>query len=416
MKSAKSRLIGLLIVLGFVGALLFSQRSTKSSTPIDYETLPQTLDIASPKVVRAGTPFQVSVSMKQSTGEKQSTTDAGSIALDILEATGVTRLTEQSKNGQAFFQVSSENTQSSGILRLLATTATSRGEVIVQIQPGEAADGIVPLAGPKTMIADGNHSTLVSVIPTDTYGNPLPENTSVKLFVRRPNDLVEEIDATVGTFVAGVRVKSGTIAGRTTMRVAVGDATGPEIEVEETPGSVVLFSLTGPKAAIRADGRSLIELSTPQLADRFGNVLLDGTTVTLQGDGPGGRIAAITSTVEGRAFFRLVAPSAPGRLSLVAFVGDVPSAPIGFEVQAGADKLVVAASRIGGEVEIRIGPVLTELGGFVPDGTNVSVTRGNGERSIAQIRSGVAVLKLPLLASEPFTVSVLDLRRAMVAP
>jgi hypothetical protein len=404
------RLVGLLFVLAFIGALLFSQRPTDRVVPLDVEVLAKTIDIVAPSTLVAGSPFEVNASLKDSSSGDTTVT------LDLVDAVGVTRLTEQAKDGHAFFRVSGEDSQKSGVLRLIATTTTARGEASVQIQPGRAVDGIVPLAGPKAMIADGIHSALVNVIPTDTYGNPLPENTSVTLYVRRPNDSVETVNGTVGIFLAGIRVKSGTVAGRTTMRVEVDGATGPEIDVIETPGSVVLFSLVGPTGAIRADGRSVVELSTPQLADRYGNVLLDGTSVSLQGDGPQGRVIAVTSTVDGRAFFRLAAPSAPGRMSLVAFVGDVPSSPIGLEIAAVTQSPPFSMSRIADDVEVRVGPVLTELGGFVPDGTTVSVIRENGETKNVQLRSGIALIRLPLRAGETFTVSVLDIRKTLVAP
>lgn len=68
----------------------------------------------------------------------------------------------------------------------------------------------------------------------------------------------------------------------------------PERTVMETPGLPASFHLQADKRSVPADGRQLVRLTSSQITDRFGNVLLDGVHVTVLADIPGQRSALAT--------------------------------------------------------------------------------------------------------------------------
>ena len=66
-------------------------------------------------------------------------------------------------------------------------------------------------------------------------------------------------------------------------------------------------------------------------------------------------------------------PSTPGPLTLELTVDGVRSDPLVINFGADVTVLPVEVDRDGDAVTMTIGPVLTELGGFVPDGTIAKV-------------------------------------------
>lgn len=313
----------------------------------------------------------------------------GEVTVDIVTSWAVRRIVARATDGTAVVTVPGSALSSSGVVTIIATTATGAGRGTFEVTPRAAVGPLIPLAGPRSVVADGAHWTMVSVLPTDEFGNGVVDGTPVLLDVRRADGTTERIEATIEELGVGVRVLSGTTAGVMTIRTTVDGAIGPEVEVAEVPGPPVAFTAVWDVEHERADGRSIGIVRTSRLRDRFGNVLLDGTAVRLQGSSPDGRFSMTAVTIDGRATFHVEAPARPGAVSGTVEVGGVRAPIESIEAAAALEDFGIELTTGPLGVEVTIGPVVTLLGGFAADGTEVVVSTPSGQRT-AVLAGGMA--------------------------
>ncbi len=154
-----------------------------------------------------------------------------------------------------------------------------------------------------------------------------------------------------------------------------------------------------PTSVLVADGRQLIDVSTSVITDRFGNRLPDGHLVQLRTDGPDGLGIATSTTIDGVARFRLLAPSRPGVVSIAATVGQVTSEPIDLDFGAAVSVIPADVERnADGSGVVSVGPVLDELGAVVADGTPVIVAISGSDEAIeVPLRNGRVTVEVARL-------------------
>ena len=385
------------------------------------------LDLDGPERLDAGSAWSIEI-----TGGPAGSSD---LVIDVVGPWGVRRA-QGVTMAAGVATVPGEFTTRTG--RLIATVRAggATGSIGVDIVPGVAVDGVVPLAGPRSMIADLAHWTMVTALPRDRFGNVVADGTVTEVRVRRPDGAIEVVSSEVEHLLATVRVFSRTEAGRTTVRVDVDDATGTEVEVVEVPGRPVGVTVVAPDRPLRADGRNLVTLTTGELVDRFGNVLLDGTSVTAQIDGPAGRSTLRAVTIAGRAELTVESPPRPGSMMIEVVVDGVRSEPVTLDFRSDVSELPLAVERIEAwadgvdhadgvdgvhevdevdRVLVTVGPVLTAHGGFVADGTEVTV-RGAEMPAVGVLRDGVVTFEVSAEPGAIIEVEVLGTSAGAVAP
>ncbi|MCX6050602.1 MAG: hypothetical protein NT075_36390, partial [Chloroflexi bacterium] len=163
------------------------------------------------------------------------------------------------------------------------------------------------------------------------------------------------------------------------MRIAVDGcaAHSPERAVREVPGLPVPFTLSTDAQSAPADGRQLIQIQSEQIMDSFGNVLLDGSSVTLLAEmGNADRRSLPAITVDGRIYTTLQAPAQPGQMTLRAWVAGVASQPLHLTFTPGpaVNPIAMVAQIDAQEIVIEAGPLIGQLEQFIPDGTEVTFT------------------------------------------
>ncbi len=306
-----------------------------------------------------------------------------------------------------------ESTTHSGSLLAVIRDERSMATAVVDIEPGPVVDGAIPLVGPRSMIADRQHWVMVTALPQDRYGNVVEDGTVVEVLVRHPDGSPERLTTEVRNRYAAARVFSGTLAGRTGLRLEIQGATGPEVEVLEVPGPPGEVVIEPVDAPLRADGRQLVTIRTATLTDRFGNELLDGTAAVATIVAPTGRSTQRGLTVDGRVEIVVEAPSAPGEVTIELDVDGVRSAPMLLEFVSDVAELPVAATYDDGVVRVEIGSVVTRLGGFVPDGTP-AVVNVEGDIHVVVLEGGSGVIEIAAERVGAVTVEVLGVSRTVV--
>ncbi len=389
-------------LFGAYGASLLSQRSAAAPL-LSIDKLPATLEVSleTDKEQNAGAARRAIVRVHSTR------TLTGPLRLDIRSSLSTTRMSGSFSDGVASFIVPSTLIDSGHSVTFEASTQTERGSIDQSVKVGEAAAGVTPVIGPRHMVADGQHSTTVSVLPVDIQNNSLPDDTTVVLSIRRPDGVEETITGTVQGLVAGITVPSGTKAGFTSVRVAIGKATGPESQVLEVAGPPMPFELETDGVTSVANGRSLIEIRTPRLVDKYANPIEDGTQVEVRGVSPDGPFKVSASTIDGRAVVRLRAPLRPGIIEAVATAAGVASKPLRLIVGNDVADYDVATRRSGSSVSVTVGPITSGLGGFVPNGTPALITVSDGTTESVEVRDGFAKVVVDAEPGDRISVEVL---------
>jgi hypothetical protein len=382
------------------GRLWSEGADPEATAPLDR------LVVDGPTSLDAGQPWSLAVERADGVG----------VGVEVWGPWGVRRIDVTVDDGTV--TVPGFLTTTRGRLTALLTTDDAVGRATVTVVPGPAVDGIVPLAGPRSIVADGADWTMVTAIPTDRFGNAVADGTPVQIHRRRPDGSIGIVETAVDGLLAAERLTAGTAAGRSTIRVGVDTATGAEVEVLEVPGPPVVVELSVPEQPLRADGRRLVVIASAPLADRFGNQLLDGTAASVAIDGPLGVGTMTTVTIDGRAEFVLESPAQPGTVELRAIVDGVAAEPLTLEFVADIAALPVSVHSDSGEgatVSLTVGPVTTSLGGFAPDGTSVHVQVGD-DRVSAELRDGMATIEVDAVAGDLLVVEILGATTEVVVP
>jgi len=297
---------------------------------------------------------------------------------------GSVPITGTLNGGAASLTLDSIYSSQAGAVTFFARADNAQAQATTTIRSGPPVDPILPLVGPRSIVADGAHWTMLVAVPIDRYGNPLADGFPVTIRAQHPvpegEDPLAALEVQTGQverLFAWVRVYSRTKAGRTFLSVNAGDAASPERDVQEVPGTPVSFALYAVPAVAVADGRQTVEISSDQIRDRFGNLLLDGMNVQLLSDSADGSRRMIpTFTQDGRIYATLQSPDQPGELVLHALIDGVLSEPLSLRFTDGpaVQPFPVAMELTDTYLNLTAGPLLGPIDQFIPDGTTVYFT------------------------------------------
>lgn len=390
----------LVIVLG----LLIGLFGCTSTQAVDRPVLSGNLPLKVPGKIGVGDGFEVLAGPIPAV-------DGTSIDLVTLGSYGPKVYQSIFKDGLARFLIPGEDTKQAGQVSLVATSGAARSEAKMLINPGPAVEPVKPLVGSRSIPADQQHWSMVVVVPFDIYGNPVADNTMVSLKVLHPGNNLEKKEVPVKNLLAWARIYSGTKAGQTVVTTMVGNVAGPEDLLLEFAGLPVSFSLEADPPNLPADGRALLILRTSVLKDKYGNVLPDGTRVTYQIHSPGEEeVRSLPAyTIGGVAQTPLQAPVQPGIIQAIALVAGVESQPLQVTFTAGPAAgnfpIVVTVNKANQATNLEAGPLLGQLGQFVPDGTPVifNISDATGKKQVFRVlaKNGRATLDLQEINLNP---------------
>lgn len=280
---------------------------------------------------------------------------------------------DQLNNGAVTVRFGSDLTDHSGLVSIRAAVGRTRAGADVMITPRAAVSPVVPLVGPRTIIADETDRTMVVALPMDRFGNPVASGTPVDIsFGRTTGEPLLRQEVSVAAGIAATQVRSGPKSGRVAVQTLVGDADGPLNFFDEVASTPVAVSLVAAGAPALADGFSLFEVETNELRDGNGNLLPDGVVATFRVTGASG-ISQTTATVQnGVARTTLEAPDRPGPVDVRVRVSGVDSESLTIDFAPAVIEIPISATiepGVQARVEVAIGPVNLASGGYVPDGT-----------------------------------------------
>lgn len=353
------------------------------------------LAVGVPSAVQAGQPWTVTWNQD----------GPSEISAWIMHGSYGPLLSRRSRDGEgeASVRVEEVNTRATGVVHLISF-GRMLAQSTVEIRPAAAVDPIVPLVGPRSIVADGEHWTMCTVVPLDRFKNVVAEGTRVELSVRHADSSVESFAAPVEHLVAWRRIVSRTTSGRAVVVATAAGKFGPDASFAEVPGPPVPFALVAQPEDAPADGRTVVEWKAGPFEDRFGNTLLDGTYVGMLSTSPPLGYFFSDAVVVGGSAQRLVrAPVSHGISLLESTVLGASLARADYRWSVGpATGSVSVRFELGAdELSIIAGPFATASGSYPPDGIDVEFTLQFGTSSTqlkrAQLDSGYARTKIPLV-------------------
>ncbi len=389
-----------------IAATLAAPACAGSDGPADAGVV----ELRAPASVPAGSDFEVVAT----------TMGTGTVRLDIVDALAVTTLETQVDGRSARFEIEGELTQLAGRVSFHALGPDgAQVTAATTITPAVAASPLDITVGPRTVIADGRDQTMVIAIAADRYGNPLDDGTSVD--VTFDDGSTSTVGVTVDHGLASVLVASDTVAGpveafaslRDNGGVAVSEIRSPRVDYTEVAGrpeEVSLLVDSPTDAPWPADGRSLVELHTSPIEDRYGNPMPDGYLVRIDVAGPDGRGTLTSTTIDSVARFVLQAPGRPGTVELRADTGDVANQTLVLEFSTAISELPVEVRPGTTGVIVEIGPVLDHGGALVPDGTKAhlaGVSLAGADGVTVELEAGRATVVADADPDGAVTVTVL---------
>lgn len=366
--------------------------ATQSTPPVVMSEPVRALRIEAPPLLQAGAPLTVLVHVTPPTA-------TSAILLTMQGTFGFLPQEQRPVGGVARFPLMLVHTRFAGTVHLRASSAGVVTNAELELTPGPAVDPILPLVGPRAIVAGGEQWTMVVATPRDALDNPVAEQSVVTFQAQHPVARTETPTAGLETIttqtqhlLTWTRIYSHNYAG--TLRIAVNADFGhsPERVVLITPGVPLPFQLLTDKVSAPADGRQLVQISSSQITDRFGNILPDGTSVLLLAtmtDQDRRSLPAIT--IDGRIYTTIQAPSQPGTMRLQGWIAGVGSEPLTIVFTPGpaVQPIRVATQKTAAGIQVIAGPLLGELGQFIPDGTVVTfhINAPDGQAEVATAAS-----------------------------
>ncbi|MEM7285997.1 MAG: hypothetical protein AAF480_06560 [Actinomycetota bacterium] len=346
-------------------------RSSTSGTSVASATLAVTdvLEISLPDLVGAGDDLEVTV---RGVGS-----DGGDVLVVLDTGYGIDRRSAPADGDVVTVGFGRLATPASRVLLVTAIQGDRVADAAFRIAPGRAIGPTDVYLGPRTVVADAEHFTMIVAVPEDRWGNPVADGTAVEFTVTRADLSQGTVDVETEHLLGSLEIFSGTVAGRTRVATDVDGAGAAERDFLEVADLPRLFELRAVDAVPPADGHTLIRIATDVLIDANDNVMPDGTSVTLDATGVTGVRRIFGQTIDGVAEFTVEAPGAPGSATFQANASGVESGPLELDFPPAVTDFGVDVAIVEAGVEIRVGPVRSVRNSFVPDGTVAVVTIGD---------------------------------------
>ncbi len=371
------------VLAAAVALLIVAGRSGGPPAPAEVPRSPTveigSIEVEGPETVDAGDDWALTISGVEPGSPVTAVIDTGY---------GLRSLTATPDSSTLELAVPADEGPSSGTVVATVSQADRVTTTTVEIAPGPVVGPIDVYLGPRTVIADAEHVVMIVAVPEDRFGNPVSAGTPVDFTTTRPNLVTEEKRYETAGLLAWYEVFSRTVTGRTRIATQSEEAVAPERSFLEVAGLPVTYGLELLDPVIPADGQTLLTIRTDVLTDRFGNVLPDGTVAVLDAEGVTGNRRINSQTVDGRVEFTLEVPNRPGNVTVVATASGVQSLPLEMSFESAVASMDAEIEVLEDRTLVRVGPITSVRGSFVPEGTTAVVTAADGTTVTVELSLG----------------------------
>lgn len=242
----------------------------------------------------------------------------------------------------------------------------------IMIQPGPPSDYIESYLGPKTILSASKESSMLVMIPTDQYLNPV--SSGIEVTVKEEGmERDRQLSYTTRHGYVAHLIASSEYTGRRIFGGFTREAGTIQQDLLVQSGWPVSFQLVADEYFPFADGRSVTKFTSEVLVDKGGNPVQDGTMIYLsvyEGELLVGHFMG--KTVNGRVLFNVLNP---GHACLRTYIASSTSGQKSNQISLDYDEYQIQlVVRYNKDLEgIEVGPVQGNLGQLVPEGTRVTL-------------------------------------------
>ncbi len=278
------------------------------------------------------------------------------------------------------------------------------------IKPLEGLNKIQIFNGPKELFAEDEDASMIVAIPHDPFGNPLLPPSTVNFRSNFEGKLKEESNAEIKHLTAYKITKSKSKQGKYIIGVNSSEANAQEQELIIGANMPSSFTIELLSFYPFADSRQNIHIKTDVIKDNLGNIVADGTMINFiikQNEELYGVYQSYT--IGGIANIYI---QNPNNATVWQITGGLYDNIISNEITLNFSKNINDFKLHWNHDKkiLNVGPVIGDLGQFVPDGSEVRISSINhGLEDFVYLENGIINYKLNFewIAKDPKQLEVL---------
>lgn len=271
------------------------------------------------------------------------------------------------------YTISNELSSKSGpvIWKLLYNDNFISGEF--SIIPKASVNSLETYIGPPSINAGGTDFTMLVVIPTDVYDNPVKDSTKVSV---KHQFLLNEVNEPVFTnnLIAYKKIYSEKKTGRILMTSECLGLNSKEYDANVLANSPTNFKITYKRNHDYADGNQITVFSTSIVKDVYGNTVSDGTYVNFFITNKTGHILkASGTTIGGIATAKMIHPDYEEQWKIKAFINGMAESN---SITLNYKRVILDFNTALSENNrvITVGPLQSFMKQLIPDGLEVTLS------------------------------------------
>lgn len=319
-------------------------------------------------------PFETEVVAGSTIQIKYRTNAAVPTYLILNNAYGSSLLEPTREENPATFTFPKEFSQRSGVCHwTMVSNGTARGTGRIVIRPNSQKGTLIEsYLGPRSISAGKAAYAMFVVSPTDTYDNPLADNTEIALSYQFENT-IQTTPVKLHDLIGWKNIHSTEKSGRILVTASCNDAKSKESTALVYPTLPTNFKIDYTRNHRFADGNQIIRFTTDVIKDKFGNVVSDGTLVSFRAlNTEGMRLQTTGTTINGVAIADLLHPTKEENWEVTSFItGTAKSNTIIVHFEAAVKNYNTTFSPDGRT--IKIDDITSFMGQWVPDGIPITI-------------------------------------------
>jgi len=294
--------------------------------------------------------------------------------LFINNSYGSTLISPNKKNTKLVFIIPSVFSKKAGILNWsLIYDGKTQLKNSIEILPNIATKTLIEsYLGPRSIQAGNRDYSMLVVIPTDKFDNPLSENTSVKINEQFLDNITSTEEKTKN-LIAWKNIMAKEKAGSILVSSSYITTNSNELTTVIYPSNPTNFVISFNRNHSFADGNQITELTTSKLLDEFGNTISDGTIVEFNIVTTENTILKTrATTINGFAKAKILHPDSKDSWKVKGFVnGLAESNTITINYEPIITNFDVSFSE--NNRKIKVGPIESFMSQLIPDGALVKL-------------------------------------------
>ncbi|WP_405205103.1 hypothetical protein [Aquimarina sp. LLG6339-5] len=300
--------------------------------------------------------------------------ESSEISLIVKSSYGISVLNSQEKEGNLVFKIPPFLSQKRGIINYKLVHNLQEiysGSLYIRASK-MITEPLESYLGPTSITAGGKDYGMFTVIPSDTYDNPIRDSTLVTI-KHQFLDLEKDSELFINNFIAWKNIYSYQESGRILVSANTGNLASKEFTLDVFPSQAQDFELKVLKKHEYADGNQIAEFFTSEIKDEYGNTISDGRIVEFSILTNHNELLRVSgTTIKGVARGYMIHPAKASLWTAQAFIPEMAeSDELTLEFKSAVKDYTIAFTE--DKRNIKVGAILSFMNQIVPDGAMISL-------------------------------------------